>query len=131
MRKVTITCPSCLGTSRLFLTSRPHLLILNCPFCHRPLLNNKGKTYEIDGLEIIRMKGSQIENFLSQSPRQNLSPGSAVNPLPESAHQDVSTHSSHRKKEPARSSPLSENDLINLKIALECCRDVSDFLKMI
>ncbi len=135
MREIRINCPHCHRKSKLFLTSRPYLMVLNCPVCHHSLLNSEGKTYEIDDMKIIQMKGPQIESFIKglkkQLAKQNSQSDYANNHLPVNTQQDVYTHSSHRKKEPVRTSPVSKDDLINLKIALESCRDVSDFLKMI
>ncbi len=94
MREIRINCPHCHRKSKLFLTSRPYLMVLNCPVCHHSLLNSEGKTYDL---------------------------------LVNTQH----SPSTHKKEEPVRTAPVSRDDIVDLKIALESCRDVSDFLKMI
>jgi hypothetical protein len=135
MEIVWIHCPKCGKASELFLTSRPDLLILNCPFCHCILTKSQGKTIEIDNLKSLNMKNKKMRGLLEglrrDLPEKRGNVSHYRKDLPVSQSQNNPQSSGHKTGEPIKATPVSKDDIVNLKIALESCQDVSDFLKII
>jgi ribosomal protein S27E len=134
MRTFWIHCPHCHKASKLFLTSKPYLMVLNCPVCDTTLVNSEGVTYEIESTEIVNIEKHQIKNFMKKLKKQLQEKNkpfsiSSSSSMPSKAQKNEA-HGLIENKVDSKGPDLSKDDIINLKIDLESCEDVSDFISM-
>ncbi len=132
MKSLIINCPKCKEVSELFLASRPYLIILSCPHCKQTLLYNEGRTYEISKTKILEMKKNQLTSFVQGLKKRQSSSQSQSSITSEAEIRKAPIKASgarHRAGEDTLSHPISHDDVLNIKIALESSTDVLDFIQ--
>ena len=135
MKGLQISCPHCLEKSELYLVATPYMMVLNCPDCQRTLLHCEGQTYEIDDMKVVQMERQQIQKFVENLKEKSLS----SEPIPEYSKIEPryleESHSKngpiHQVGEPIRDQTLTEDDILNLRIGLESCEDILEFIQEI
>ncbi|MBF0430902.1 MAG: hypothetical protein HQK83_06460 [Fibrobacteria bacterium] len=133
MKPLIIHCPHCLESSKLYLASQPYFMVLNCPVCHDLLLFCEGITYEMEDTQVFQLKDKEIAPLLS-SIKKKPSSIKACNHnqnRPVTENTPLFSSVTHKIGEPVRNAPIKKDDLINLKIDLECSLDVSVFVNKI
>ncbi len=134
MKALNISCPHCREMSELYLVSKPYMMVLNCPDCQSTLLHCEGSTYEIDDMKVIQMERQQIQNFVeSLKEKSQFTSSLPSEPAAVASKSLVATksHAMHRMGEAVRENSLRQDDILNLKISLESCQDVSEFIEQI
>ncbi|MFC1585720.1 hypothetical protein ACFL5V_09255 [Fibrobacterota bacterium] len=90
---------------------------------------------ELKDREVVRMEGNQIESFIKGLKQKDLGKEPQVNysirSLPVKSDPDITASNLLKTGRPRRTNPFSKDELLNLKIALESSRDVSDFVRML
>ena len=130
MRKVLINCPVCKKTSIFFLASEPCIMILNCPECHKTLLNNDDITYLLTNT-LERPGNKKLEGFIEQEKKQPQNPNrSKLVKHNSSKLSKGKNYPRHKMGEPLQTLSVSKDDILNLKISLESCNDIEDFIKL-
>ncbi len=142
MRAITIKCPKCKEVSDLYLGSEAFMIILNCPSCGVPLIYYYGRTTEITEEElgrieksgVLRNAGSLLKEISKcgiklQTPR-TIRPYS-FEEKPKRKGKRMRNKTVHPKGQPVRAEYFSKDDLVNLRIELETCGSVEEFLARI
>lgn len=124
-KSLSIQCPSCQETSELFLQSRPSMIVLNCPVCQSTLMHLDGQTHQIEDLRIVNLEKHILRQFVQNFREKNNGPLTLKASFPIVA---ATPKAHHRKGEAIRAAPITTDDLINLRIDLEKCTDVEDFV---
>jgi len=135
MKGLQINCPHCLESSELYLVATPYMMVLNCPDCQSTLLHCEGRTFEIDDMKVVQMGRQQIQKFVENLKEKSMSGDS----IPEYSNvkpryfEEASSEREplHRIGEPVREQTLTEDDILNLRIGLESCEDVLEFIEEI
>lgn len=139
MEVITVKCPICEEVSELYLGSEAFMVILNCPSCGSALIYYYGKTFEATEEIIQKIKSSGVLKNASELLREIQQCGvktkSAKNIktfYPEKADQhskDGKAGSSHDTGQSIRAEYFTRDDLTNLKIELETCKSVEEFIE--
>ncbi|MBD3393594.1 MAG: hypothetical protein GF418_15780 [Chitinivibrionales bacterium] len=132
VRNFKIQCPSCHGTCELYLSTNAPIVILNCPNCWTPMLHNHNGVFilsqrQIDDLS--RSKEFSILNLLERVASRE----------PADARRAAALHDEFRDHAAAMigtSTPpvfdardrITEDDVLDLRIELETCRDSLEFI---
>ena len=135
MKGLPINCPHCKEKSELYLVSTPYMMVLNCPDCQCTLLHCEGRTYEIDDMKVVQMEREQIQKFVENLKQKSLS-GESISDYSKSSGgfliEDTSPKNNlHQAGVPIRENTLTPDDILNLKIGLESCEDVLEFIQEI
>ncbi len=130
MNTLRIHCPHCGGNSQLYLASRPLILVVNCPDCQATLLHSEDETFKVDSSKIVHMNSLQIREYIHnlKDLSQSVKTSTISPPRLRSFNKSV-PRASHSAGEALREAHITPDDLINLKIDLESCMDISDFIK--
>ncbi len=141
MKPITVTCPKCNEVSDLFLGSEAYMIILNCPSCQTPLIYYRGKTSEVTSEELKKIEKSGLVknagNLLKEISQYGIKLQGEKTTKPFIS--GIKNYNSNKKfgnisppiSTPLRAGYFTKDDLINLKIELETCKSVTDFLKRI
>jgi hypothetical protein len=134
IRTITLQCPHCSTTSELFLTTNPRIIIFNCPECWTPQLYFDHTIYELTEHQIEVLKNSSgpssIGHLLNRIVQRKKHTTTILNARRESAGNrrgmvlevdpaGISRHWNHE---------ITADDITNLRIELEICRDSSHFI---
>jgi hypothetical protein len=137
IRTISLQCPHCGTTSELFLTSNPRIIIFNCPECWTPQLYFDDKIYELTEHQIEVLKNSSgpssighLLNRIVQRKKHTTtllrarreSAASRNRMILEPAPTGISRHLDHE---------ITADDITNLRIELETCRDSGHFIESI
>ena len=144
MKAITIKCPKCKEVSDLYLGSEAFMIILNCPSCSAPLIYYYGRTTEITEEElgrieksgVLRNAGSLLKEISKcgiklQTPKAVRPYSFGEKPPRKKPRKGRKSRSAHAKGQPVRAEYISKDDVVNLRIELETCRSVEEFLSMI
>ncbi len=102
VKNITFTCPSCGRSISLYLSMRPSIISLNCPVCEEIIIMDE------DGIHLL-------------SEKDELSVES----------EEISENMASSAESATDSSPISEDDILNLRIALNLYHDVLRFIEQI
>ncbi len=135
IQSIKIKCPLCGEESELFLSMNPTVIVLNCPECWTPLM------YTNEGIRILSESElnsiappeaeTVLDNFFDDLSHQeeSMEPSAPFEKgLPYSKHimkQKLMLQTS----ETSSRSVISTDDIVDLKIELEQCDDVQQFLE--
>lgn len=144
MNAISIKCPKCQEESELYLGSEAFMVILNCPNCGIPLIFYYGKTSVVTENELERLQKSGFLKNATHLLREisecgiKLNTPKSVKPYTVTAKRlnmtktkPFSSLTCHSVGMPIRADFFSKDDLVNLKIELETCQSVEDFLSRI
>jgi len=134
VNKIVVECSLCHQVSDLFLSTGARIVIFNCPSCWAPVLYYNEKIYILTDKQI-----DEIVNNASQSNILQVLNRITAELNSEQVHSHVHGHEhAHRQltvsKVPAPSvlhhgrGVISNDDVLNLRIELENCMDVSQFV---
>lgn len=134
IKSIKIKCPLCDEESELFLSMNPTVIVLNCPECWTPLMYDKNKIRILSEHELHTIAEpsteSVIDNFFDNLPKREaiIDHHSAFeNSMPllkkKSKHHLLlkTTKKVHRNH-------ITTDDIIDLRIELEQCKDIQEFI---
>jgi hypothetical protein len=136
MEEMHIRCPHCGNEMEVSLHGKKSsLVVCVCGHCKRPLISIDGDVFELDGEEFhtLRKKLTRVVDAL----RESIETHQDISPLLEKAREaaDPSMMEDSRPmvdevppKNVSKADKISKEDVDNLRIDLETCKDVSDFI---
>lgn len=119
MDEMHITCPHCGNEMEVSLQGKKSsMVVCVCGHCKSPLITLDGEVFELDREEFhtLRKKLSKVVDAL----RECVGTDRSVLPLPERNEKSPRIEDSAGR--------ISKEDIDNLKIDLETCKDVSEFI---
>jgi len=135
VKAITVECPCCHDVWELYLTSNAFLIILNCPKCFKTLLYHHNTCSLIDQRQIRQLQMAEHEDALkdilkgiiSGSPHITKVTARIAAVCARGAREPVMAHSLARDG----AESITQDDITNLRIQLETCKDVMTFIKSI
>lgn len=136
MEEMHIRCPHCGNEMEVSLHGKKSsLVVCVCGHCKRPLISIDGEVFELDGEEfhMLRKKLTRVVDALRESveTHQDISPllekarEAAENSILEDSRLAVDEVPSPSA---SKADKISKEDVDNLRIDLETCKDVSEFI---
>lgn len=134
IHKITVRCSHCQQVSDLFLSVDARVVLFNCPTCWSTVLYYSGEIYILTKEQVKRIVAAReekdvlslIEEVAHRAPPQPQAPLRGLLEYHSRALHKIAV------KSPSRSSNyISHDDVINLRIELENCCDVREFLNHI
>ncbi len=127
-----IQCPHCGVCCEIAMTHGVDIVVLSCPSCSTPLVFYHGQTFAIDAAELRYLKSQghvrEAEGWIRPS-AQRAAP-SEVLPEPEAqGAPQVAPAMPAATRE--RHQVIDDDAILNLRIDLERCESVDDFLKLL
>jgi hypothetical protein len=128
IRKISLICPDCHQPCQLYLSSDARIIILNCPTCWAPIMYHNYGTYLLTNSQISDLKKDAGEKSLMNILHDI---GEKKQPEPVSHEKNELEYAAVPVKKSAfqrKGSPISRDDITNLRIALETCTDTLEFI---
>lgn len=127
VQTLSMKCPHCSQISDVFLSSNASVIILNCPVCTTPMLYFENRIFPLSDEQIEDIRNSRQDRAVMQILQSIVhdngtvsnaikAPGTAVKNSP-----PIVTSVTGGKY-------ISEDDITNLRIELELCRDSQEFI---
>ncbi len=130
IKTLNIECPSCAESYRLFLSINTSMVILDCPMCYTSIIYFKGQTFLLSKNQLERIKNCKVESNVLKILQKITAEGTKVH----CRQGRVQRYRGVEKHLPIIRSSLdhiSHDDIINLRIELETCRDTAEFIERI
>lgn len=128
-----IQCPHCGVCCEIAMTHGVDIVVLSCPSCSTPLVFYHGQTFAIDAAELRYLKSQGHVREAEGWIRPSTARSAPSEVLPESevqgAPQEGSPASPSVTRE--RHQVIDDDAILNLRIDLERCESVDDFLKLL
>lgn len=127
-----IQCPHCGVCCEIAMVHGVDIVVLACPSCSTPLVFYHGQTFAIDAAELRYLKSQghvrEAEGWIR--PSAHRAAPSEILPEPEvQASSPRSSEVPHPVRE--RHQAIDDDAILNLRIDLERCESVDDFLKLL
>jgi len=138
VQELTVECPHCHQVADIYLSTNACVIILNCPSCASPIMYFDQKIFILtpNQLDAIKNKarGSSMMSMLKKMmrpeelPVQNRAPVQQFHESHGSVHQQMVQH---KFPVPSCSTKIhiGTDEITNMKIDLEMCRDVQEFIQ--
>jgi len=134
VKSFTMKCPHCLHICDVFLSKNASVIILTCPSCASPMLYFEDQVFilsqnQIDTIQNTRHSRAIMRimehikhnaNVLSSCLSPDIGADKAPKPLPETAVRGIA---------PRSQKYITEDDVTNLRIELELCKDSGEFIR--
>jgi hypothetical protein len=119
MKVLDVDCPRCGCGCDLRLEEDVHVALLTCPHCQAPLVSYYGQTFQVEPSEFkyLRQKGGMREAVGQLRQRQTAAAGS----------RQIEAH--HEIGESVLDHPVGADEILDLKLELDHCDTVEDFLR--
>jgi hypothetical protein len=130
VKTMNIECPSCSQHFRLYLSIDTSMVILDCPMCSTSIISYKSQTFTLSKRQLERIKGCKQESNVLKILHKITTDGLKV----PCEHSYVRHCHARDEDNPVQRSSLdhiSHDDIINLRIELETCRDCASFIERI
>lgn len=123
MASVSIQCPCCRVSCEIVAEEGGDVIALSCPSCGTSLVYYHGQTFQIDPSELrfLKMRGHVRESQAWIRPTD-------AEPDDSSPPDSMTDFDSTSPPRPVREA-IGEDDIVNLRIDLERCVSVDDFLQ--
>jgi hypothetical protein len=142
VKKVVLDCPCCQKRCDIFLSTNASILLINCPFCSSPLLYYKRESFELTARQLDDIQNhcqeTSIVSMLRKIAHHALasSQAQAAAAAPRKTRRRSVRVKSHKtlitcgvaKQRNPEGIYISRDDITNLRITLETCRDVQEFI---
>jgi len=131
---MNIECPSCSQHFKLYLSIDTSMVILDCPMCCTSIIYYKNKTFPLSKTQIERIKSCKKESNVLKILHRITAHESKV----ECAHSAVSAARFCAQGASLQKSAMmmkthfdqiTRDDVINLRIELETCKDAAGFIE--
>jgi len=127
VKAITVECPCCHDVWELFLTSNAFLIILNCPKCYKTLLYHHHKCSLIDQHQIKQLQSADEESAI-RNILKGIIKKEAARPGGAPVRSEYQTAVLEMEKMRMVESRITRDDVTNLRIQLELCKDVKTFI---
>ena len=125
MASVSIQCPCCRVSCEIVSDEDADVLALSCPSCDASLVFYHGQTFQIDAAELRFLKArGHVRESQAWIRAAEGAPEDA--PPPDSMTDSDDTSPSRPPRD-----VIGEDDIVNLRIDLERCVSVDDFLRQL
>lgn len=138
IKLIKIKCPICREVSELFLSIDPSVIILNCPECWSPLMYDKSEVHILSQQEMRKITApspqKNINKIFEKTLKKNLphtDKASAMKSQPASMNQSPSIVPALPPPYTKSQKRITSDDVLNLRIELEQCTDVLEFIQHI
>ncbi|MDD5672990.1 MAG: hypothetical protein PHC61_02400 [Chitinivibrionales bacterium] len=140
VKKMVLDCPSCQKRCDIFLSANASILLINCPFCGKPLLFYRHTSFQLstEQLEDIQQhcKENSLADMLKKIAHNSLSALPAPVPVKKSKRTrpkcDRALVACGVARRPGREEKyICRDDITNLRITLETCPDVQRFIEVL
>jgi hypothetical protein len=134
VKTLDIKCPSCSQNFTLYLTIDTSMVILDCPTCCSSIIFYKSRSFSLSKSQIDRIKKCKQESSVLKILHRITGQETKVRCL---HHKEKHYHSEARsinKQVPMFKSNLdfiTQDDIVNLRIELETCKDAGNFIENI
>ncbi len=134
IRSIEIKCPLCGEVSELFLSMNPTVIVLNCPECWTPLMYSRDEVRILSQNELNTIAAPETEtvldNFFDDITHQEETGGHPAPFQRGMPHSKKLTNRNLMLKTPEMPSRnvITADDIVDLRIELEQCDDVIQFL---
>lgn len=127
-----IQCPHCGVCCEIAMTHGVDIVVLSCPSCATPLVFYHGQTFAIDAAELRYLKSQghvrEAEGWIRPAAPRAAPP--EILPQPQS--QELAERTPDAAVSPReRHQAIDDDAILNLRIDLERCESVDDFLKLL
>lgn len=133
VKKMNIECPTCSQTFRLFLSIDTSMVILDCPMCCTPIMYYKSRTFPLSKTQIDRIKSCKQESNVLKILHRISAQESKVHcaqPVSGASHYHARSASFPRQTMlKSYGDRITRDDVINLRIELETCKDAGCFIE--
>ena len=128
IKTMNIECPTCSQNFRLFLSIDTSMVILDCPMCCTSIISYKSQTYPLSKKQMERIKNCKQESNVLKI----LHKITAQEPKVHCRHTCSRHYHAFEKQyvmERSDAESISYDDVLNLRIELETCRDSASFIE--
>ncbi|MBD3421099.1 MAG: hypothetical protein GF398_13365 [Chitinivibrionales bacterium] len=135
VKLIEIECPHCRQNCDIYLSSKASLIILNCPGCWKPLMYHNQKCLLLTKNQAKQIEQNHHETAIHDLLNKICNETDAVKePVRSTKAVSKTPYKMQQAPTPSYSSmpldrpDISEDDVVNLRIDLEMCLDVQDFI---
>ena len=133
VRHFKIQCPRCGDTCELYLSNNAPIVILNCPNCWTPMLHNGNGVYLLSQhqmAQLVQSREHSLLNLLERTAGRDHGDAGRVladiESFLESTYPTLGTSNSVPDYD--MRNPITCDDIIDLRIELETCKDSQEFI---
>jgi hypothetical protein len=134
VKTLNIKCPSCLQNFTLYLTIDTSMVILDCPTCCSSVIFYKSRSFSLSKSQIERIKKCKQESSVLKILHRITGQETKVRCMHNKGRQYHSEAASSRKPVSIIKSDfdyITQDDIVNLRIELETCKDAMSFIEHI
>ena len=134
VKTLNIKCPSCSQNFTLYLTIDTSMVILDCPTCCSSIIFYKCRSFSLSKSQIERIKKCKQESSVLKILHRITGQDTKVRCLQhKEKHYHSEAGSSHKMVSMAKSNfdYITQDDIVNLRIELETCKDAGNFIENI
>jgi hypothetical protein len=135
VKTLTVKCPHCAQVSKIFLSTNACVIILNCPSCYTPIMYFDRKIFLLSKNQIEAIKNNSQDSAVmrmlhriakTEMPMKDSAKKAArsYHAIAESAVSCIPVYSKGEKY-------ITDDDVTNLRIELELCKDSGEFINRI
>lgn len=137
VKTLTVKCPHCSQISQIYLSTNACVIILNCPSCYSPIMYFDRKIFLLTRNQVEAIRRSSKDSAVLKMLQRIAHSEKSVTAVPKkitSTSYDAQTKLSRSCAVKSAASALrersiSEDDITNLRITLELCRDSQEFIE--
>lgn len=136
VKTLDIKCPSCSQNFTLYLTIDTSMVILDCPTCCSSIIFYKSRSFSLSKSQIDRIKKCKQESSVLKILHRITGQETKVRCLHNRSRHyqsEAGTGAQHRPISIFKSNMdyITQDDIVNLRIELETCRDAGNFIENI
>ena len=134
VKTLDIKCPSCSQNFTLYLTIDTSIVILDCPACCSSIIFYKSRSFSLSKGQIERIKKCKQESSVLKILHRITGQETKVRCLNHKGSHYHSEAGASRKSFSILKSNLdyiTQDDIVNLRIELETCKDAKNFIENI
>lgn len=137
VKKLTVECRQCHQVSDLFLTTDARVVIFNCPSCWSTLMYHDGGLYVLNHAQVQQIVNSTDQGEMTKVLQSITGKAAELVAVPGSTRGEKKSAVGVRCAEGgteghvlqrSQECVLTSDDVVNLRIELETCADVAEFL---
>lgn len=137
VKDLIIQCPKCHQVCELFLSSNAAVVILNCPHCWTPIISNNTGVYVLAKSQLKMIKSTRstdtaIIKLLDKIEKKKSACCPQANTVKLSSKYTLLQGASYCNNAIGTERPcIGVDDITNLRISLETCGDVQEFINQL
>jgi hypothetical protein len=134
VKTLTVKCPHCLQVSQIYLSTNACVIILNCPSCLTPIMYFDRKIFLLTRNQVETIKNSQQESAVMRMLKRIVKTEAPIRDTAGKIVRHCNTElvdrsfTFHQQQVSTAEKYISEDDITNLRIELEVCRDSQQFI---